>query len=313
MDHDGLFKALLTTFFIEFLELFAPKLAAMVEPGSLHFESQELFADLISGEKQVTDVVASMKIRGTPSSVLIHVEHQAQPQAGFAQRMFDYFAALHLKFRRPIYPMAVFSYERPLSPETDHYGYDLAGLNVLGFRFHAIQLNQLAWQDFLSRENPVASALMTRMRIEPADRPRVKLECLRMLAGLKLDPARTQLVSGFLDNYLRLNPAEEQQMRAGLTQIEPEATREQAMEIITSWMEEGIAKGRQEGIAEGRTEEAANLVLRLLPRRVGSLDNATQQRIRALSIHKLEQLAEDLLDFQAGTDLDRWLEQTEQR
>ena len=34
---------------------------------------------------------------------------------------------------------------------------------------------------------------------------RVKLECLRLLATLRLDPARMQLISGFVDTYLRLS------------------------------------------------------------------------------------------------------------
>ncbi len=43
---------------------------------------------------------------------------------------------------------------------------------------------------------------MAKMRIAVTDRPRVKLECLRMLASLKLDPARSMFVSAFVDVYL---------------------------------------------------------------------------------------------------------------
>jgi hypothetical protein len=38
----------------------------------------------------------------------------------------------------------------------------------------------------------------------------IKAECLRLLATLKLDPARMQLISGFVDTYLRLNKLETQ-------------------------------------------------------------------------------------------------------
>jgi len=51
---------------------------------------------------------------------------------------------------------------------------------------------------------------MAKMRIETNDRPKVKAECLRLLATLRLDPARTRLISGFVDTYLRLNTQEEQ-------------------------------------------------------------------------------------------------------
>jgi hypothetical protein len=75
---------------------------------------------------------------------------------------------------------------------------------VLQFNFASIQLNRLNWRDYLEQQNPVAAALMSKMRIAPADRPKVKAECLRMLATLRLNPARTRLISQFVDTYLRL-------------------------------------------------------------------------------------------------------------
>lgn len=46
---------------------------------------------------------------------------------------------------------------------------------------------------------------MAKMRIAPKDWACVKLECLRLLVTLRLDPARMRLISGFVDTYLRLN------------------------------------------------------------------------------------------------------------
>jgi hypothetical protein len=50
IDHDQLFKELLSTFFIEFLELFFPQIAAAIDPDSVSFLPQEYFADLTTGE-----------------------------------------------------------------------------------------------------------------------------------------------------------------------------------------------------------------------------------------------------------------------
>ena len=66
------------------------------------------------------------------------------------------------------------------------------------------------WRDYLHSDNPVASALMAKMAIAPADRVRVKAECLRLLITLKLDPARSRFISGFIDTYLRLERDEAQ-------------------------------------------------------------------------------------------------------
>jgi hypothetical protein len=37
IDHDRLFKELLSTFFVEFLELFLPEVASAIEPDSVGF------------------------------------------------------------------------------------------------------------------------------------------------------------------------------------------------------------------------------------------------------------------------------------
>ena len=51
----------------------------------------------------------------------------------------------------------------------------------------------------MRRQNPLASALMARIGMAQQERPRVKLECLRLLVTLRLDPARMRLISGFID------------------------------------------------------------------------------------------------------------------
>ena len=42
----------------------------------------------------------------------------------------------------------------------------------------------------------------------------MKLACLRMLAQLQLDPARRQLISGFIDEYLQLTIEEKHVVRS---------------------------------------------------------------------------------------------------
>ena len=126
--------------------------------------------------------------------------------------MFLYFAELFRKYRLPIYPIALFSFDRPKRPEPDRFQVAFSTRTVLDFHFHAIQLNRLNWRDFVGKPNPVAAALMAKMQIAPADRTKVKLECLRLLATLRLDPARTKLISGFVDSYLKLTAQETQEL-----------------------------------------------------------------------------------------------------
>lgn len=298
IDHDRLFKELLSTFFVEFLELFFPDLRTGLVHDSVCFLDKELFTDVTSGERYEADLVVQAQMRGQESFILIHVEHQAQAQADFGRRMFRYFARLHDRYALPVYPIVLFSYTRPRRPEPTVYRVAFADWVILEFQYRVIQLNRLRWRDFVRRPNPIASALMAKMAITPADRPRVKLECLRLLATLRLDPARTRLLSGFIDTYLQLNAHEAVQFQTALVQAQLQE-QEVVMEIVTSWMREGIQQGKH--------EEALALVLRQLRRRVGPLDAANEEQIHRLSLEALEALSEALLDFTQVSDVVTWL------
>ncbi len=51
--------------------------------------------------------------------------------------------------------------------------------------------------------------------------------------------------------------------------------------------------------------------MRLLPRRIGTVEPDLQVRIRQLSLIQLENLAEALLDFSQPADLVNWLDSQE--
>lgn len=261
---------------------------------------KEIFTDITFGDRYEADLIVNAKFRSQESFFLIHVENQAQQQANFSKRMFKYFSRLYEKFDLPIYPIAIFSYKYPKTIETDRHQVSFPNKVVLDFNYDVIQLNQLNWRDFVQQANPVASALMAKMNIADKDRPRVKFECLRLLATLRLDPARMQLISGFIDSYLRLNEQENRLFQAELDRIEP-TQKEAAMQIVTSWMEEGIEKGKQ--------AEALSLTMLLLPRKVGNITPELQQRLEKLSLVQLEDLAVSLLDFSNIADLENWLQQ----
>jgi Domain of unknown function (DUF4351) len=306
IDHDQLFKQLLTVFFLEFLELFTPEFFAAIDPQSIEVLPLEYFTDIKIGERKAMDVIIRVNLLGRPNapassrvSVVVNCEHQSSTQADFDQRMFFYFTQLHRKYLQPVYPIALFSFDKPLRSEPNSYHVRVPGLQVMNFNFLAIQLNRLNWKDFLTHSNPVAAALMAKMKIDPGDRPKVKVACLRAIANLKLDPAKTFLLSGFIDNYLRLSLVEEQQFQVEIDKIELPTEREDVMEITTSWMEKGIVEGRELG------ERA--LVIKLLTRKLRNISPEIVERVNGLNLERLEVLAEDLLDFTSLVDLEAWI------
>ena len=71
--------------------------------------------------------------------------------------------------------------------------------------------------------------------------------------------------------------------------------------------QKGRQEGRLEGRQEGRLEGEANLIVRILSRRFGSVSAELLEAVRKLSIPELESLGESLLDFQTIADLEAWL------
>jgi hypothetical protein len=297
IDHDRLFKELIQTFFWEFIELFIPEVLTYVSQESLTFLPEEVFIDVTAGDKRKIDLLAQVKWQEKDSFLLIHLENQAYNQSEFERRMFHYFALLDAKYRLPIYPIVIFSYDQPKRQEKSQYQVVFPDKKVLEFNYTAIQLNRLNWRDFLKQPNPVVAALMAKMNFKPAERVKVKLECLRMIATLRLDPARIHLLSGFVDTYLRLNQREEQLFEIELKQSNL-IEEEQVMEIVTSWMEKGIEQGIEQG--------EQKLINRLIKRRFNTSEDV-ENRINNLSISQIENLADVIFDLQSLDDLILWL------
>uniref|UniRef100_UPI0020C49F6C DUF4351 domain-containing protein n=1 Tax=Oscillatoria sp. HE19RPO TaxID=2954806 RepID=UPI0020C49F6C len=113
--------------------------------------------------------------------------------------------------------------------------------------------------------------------------------------------------SGFIDVYLRLNPEEQALFQAQLSTILPQE-QEGVMEIVTSWMEQGI----EQGLEQGMRQATVSLVQRQLNRRCGGISPELDLAVQQLSTPQLEELSEALLDFTSEADLVAWLnERTE--
>lgn len=306
VDHDRLFKELLSSFFVEFIEAFLPEVIEYLDRDSITFLDKETFTDVTAGERHEADLVVKARFKGEDSFFLVHVETQARAQMEFGQRMFRYFARLYEKHSLPIYPVVIFSFDRPRRRQPSSHRVRFPHLAVLEFRYRVIQLNRMSWRDFVKKENPATTALMAKMNIAARDRVRVKLECTRLMTTLKVDRAKLQLIAGFVDTYLKLTEEEMKEYLAEVEKLAP-SEKEAMMELTISWIEEGRKQGREEGREEGRRQEAVLLVSRQIARRLGALDASTRERISRLSLEQIESLGEALLDFSRYEDLETWL------
>ena len=123
-------------------------------------------------------------------------------------------------------------------------------------------------------------------------------ECLRMLANLHLDPARSKLIGGFIDIYLTLTAQEMRQYEREFAKLAPEE-QEARMELVSSWERKGIEQGLHDG--QERT------ITRLIGRRFGNVASEVTARLNTLSTDQFDALTDALLDFKSAADLEAWL------
>jgi hypothetical protein len=224
IHHDQLFKQLIHTFFAEFLELFFPDVYHHVDFSSIRPLSEEMFTDLIEGESLRADIVIEAKLKGHDTLFIIHVEPQSYMQPDFNRRMYQYFSLLFHKYRKPILPIAIFSYDENRNERND-FTITFPFFHVLTFRFLMIELRKLNWRDYIHSDNPVAAALISKMGYTEKERVQVKKEFLRMLIKMEINPAKMELINGFFETYLNLNEREEMELMEEIKQLNPDESK----------------------------------------------------------------------------------------
>lgn len=279
IPHDRLFKQLLGVFLFEFLELFLPDLANKIQAESIVLLDKELFPK--GDQERRADLVAEVRTRqGEPATFLLHLEHEAQNAAPkeFAWRMLQYTLHLHRRTQQAVYPIALLSYSRPTRALVTSYNIHCPQFRTLSFKYRVVQLNRLDWRSYAKIENPVAAALMSRMRIEPGERPLVKLACLRTLARLALSTDKADLISVFFDAYLPLSVDEEEHFRQEFGRISEEE-RETMARLTTSWERKGRELERER--AEQELQQIRERVEQERERAEKEREHAARERQRA--------------------------------
>ena len=94
--------------------------------------------------------------------MLVHVEPQAQKQAGFPRRMFKYFARLFEKYDMRILPVAVLAHGVK-TEEPGSFEISFPFKKVLEFNYLQLHLKRHYWRDYIRADNPAAAALLSCM------------------------------------------------------------------------------------------------------------------------------------------------------
>ena len=254
VDHDRLFKELITTFFEEFILLFFPEMYEYIDFQHLSFLSEELFTDVTAGEKYRVDLLVETKLKGEDGLIIVHIENQSYVQPSFPERMFIYFSRLFEKYRTNVVPIAVFSYDA-IRDEPSSFTLQLPFGNILHFRFFTVELRKQNWRNYIRIDNPIAAALLSKMGYTESERIELKKQFLRMLVRLELDEAKQRLLIGFFETYVRLTDDEEQQLRNEVNQMETKE-KEQVLELLISYEQ----KGKREGAKQKEREMMRKMI-----------------------------------------------------
>jgi CRISPR/Cas system CSM-associated protein Csm2 small subunit len=296
IDHDQVFKRLIEAFFREFMDLFCPGEAQLIEFSEVEFLGEEYFTDVERGCRRLLDLVVKVGLKaGGEKFVLVHAEFEAsRKERDFPRRMFKYFCQLFLRYDTEIVPIAVFTDDATWkTPVPDHFELSLPGKTFVRFDYHLIKLKNLDYRQFLESKNPLAFGLMAKMGYNRQERVRLKADFLRLILASPIDPARESLLVEFVETYLPLAGDEQTEFLQIVGNDQQYAKVEQ---MITTYE----TKGRQEGKQEGKQED---LIL-LLEKKFGKLGAAVKRKVRAIeSTERLESLLLAVLDANSLKDL----------
>ncbi|MDM8100778.1 transposase [Oceanobacillus oncorhynchi] len=202
-----------------------------------HFIEQEVYLDYINGRKKEIDVLAAVKLNHEDKILHIYTEAQSTHEANFPERMFLYFSYLYAKHRKPIQPIAVLSYNRE-KEEPTQFRIDPPTQDVLQFNFLQLHLIKKNWKAYIQSDNPAAAALLSQMGYEEHERVQVKLEFLRMITRMQINPA---------------------QMMEQMENL-PEEEKDMVLQLPNSYFERGKEEGIEEGIEKGKQEIVLKLI-----------------------------------------------------
>ncbi|HIK36032.1 MAG TPA: Rpn family recombination-promoting nuclease/putative transposase [Thermosynechococcus sp. M98_K2018_005] len=275
-------------------------------PPGYRFDSVEL--------KQTAFRIDGVFVPPDPSGTVYFCEVQFQRDNTFYQRFFSEIF-LYLRLHDGTFSdwQAVVIYPDRQAEQETFQAYQLL---VNSDRLHRVYLNELGSLEAL----PLSLALMQltvlpeaemataarflaeRTRTEAVPRPEVIMELITTIVLYKFTKLSREEVLRMLGFT-----TEELKRTRFYQEVYAEAREEGRQEGRLEGRQEGRKEGLQEGLQQGLQQGEAAIVLRQLRRRFGSVPSDLEERIRQLSPHQIEALAEALLDFTDLGAVSAWL------
>jgi len=287
-DHDQRFKRLLREFLVEFLALFFPRWAAILDSTLAIWLEQELFIDPIQGQKKILDLVARIPLRVegqplTPALLLMEVE-SGDSVSLFRPRVYSYTHHLGDKHQLEVLPIAVFLGVAMEGLGQDVHERRIGGQEQMTFRYDYVGLPGLDGSKYLQGSNLLGVALSALMRWPRAERVAAALKALEKIVGSNESGKRKMMLCECIQAYAPLDP----EQRMLLTDLLDQPERKGMRMAFKTWSEEGR-----------EAERFRLLKLQIEARFQTPLTESARQRLQSWPVDRLDRLAVDL--FKAGS------------
>ena len=323
-DHDSPWKEALELYFSEALALLAPDLHAIIDwLVPVEFLDKELQAVLrasapAQGRRHADKLIRVRLLGGANALLLVHVEvqgHLSSPQAlqVFGWRMLEYSVLFRQRERRrgkTLLPPQVYSLGILINQPTRSGDVPPAGTltyrndfltQETRFTFPIVELEswRSRWDelDALALTNPFAVVIMAQLQAaghpDKATRLAPLLDLTRRLYSYGYARDRIGALLRLVESMVRLPTALETDYFLAARQLE----QEHEMSYVT------IAERMY--TQQGRVEGQADLLLRLIQRRFGSVPDGIQQRVHAAQAQDLETWSLNFVDAATLDDVFR--------
>lgn len=310
---DTPWKEILERFFPQFMQFFFPQTYLDINwkrrYAFLDKELQQVIRDAELGKRLVDKLVKVWLKDGKEIWVLIHIEIQGKKDKTFAERIYIYNYRLYDRYHHKVASFAVLT-DNNRQWRPSEFVYQLWDCEVkLKFSIAKLLDYKSQQASLAQSKNPFALIVMAHLQMLATKKNKVQRLDYKLILAKQLykQGYNKEEIIGlykFID-WIMVLPAElEQQFLQTITTYEEEMK----MPYISSAERFGIQKGLEQGLKQGLEQGERIVVERLLKKRLGELDASVMDKLKRLTVKKLEELAEVLLDFQNKADLEHWLD-----
>ena len=257
-------------------------------------------------ELQVDPIRADSLIFLESPNLILHIEFQTSPKDDVPFRMADYRLRLYRRYpNKRIYQVVIYL-RQTNSPLVKQDSFEIPELVS---RYNVIRLWEVPSQQLLTKPGLLPFAVLS----QPQDAVNVLTEVAKQIEGIEDKQIQSNLAATsailaglVLDKIVIKRLFREEIMKESV--MYQEIRSEGKAEGFAEGLQQGKQQGIEQGLQQGRQQEA-NLLIRLLNRRLGQIPQDLTRQVSNLSLEQLENLGEALLDFTTEADLVNWLNQ----